>query len=580
MIDRGHLSPGMRPAFACRALLACCALLAVLHGARAADETVPAGESPRFVDLSLMVSPSFPCTWPDGFPTFRIEHYLRIGPDSHYNSDLLTIDGNTGTQLDVPPHSVARPELKLPNSGPLGNAFLDKTPAWQLVGEACVVDCRDLLDSTPNGQSSLVQRNRIMQWEQQHRALQPGDVVWFRSDYTDRYYLPFPAGRRFIAEPLERKAPGWPDPDPDCMEYLATRRVMTLGTDSPSMGPIPDLAEPTHYAGLKHGMIWTESATKLGELPTTGAFCCVLPPKHKDGPYGEARAFAIVGGPAPKLIAAAREKRVIDLTPTMSIDHPLTWPGRGVGRHRQRYTKADFLFAPNLGFYHHLHLFDSHAGTHLVPPAYALPAAEFDYRNYAPEARGWYEEFQKRFGPPGSSDVTAERVPLAQTCGPARVIRVKQLVGTTKSSEWPASPPVTPALIQEYEAATSPLKAGEIVVLCTGHIDAHYKPLPEGAACLADPINGKSEGWPALSAEAALYLAERGIRCVGTDAPTLGGVDERQALMTYWALGGRGMVGVEFLTQVESLPDGAYFLFAPIKIEGCHGGPGRAIALY
>ena len=39
---------------------------------------------------------------------------------------------------------------------------------------------------------------------------------------------------------------------------------MTLGTDSTSMGPLPDLAEPTHYAGLKHGMIWTESATGLG----------------------------------------------------------------------------------------------------------------------------------------------------------------------------------------------------------------------------------------------------------------------------------------------------------------------------
>ena len=51
------------------------------------------------------------------------------------------------------------------------------------------------------------------------------------------------------------------------MEYLAGRKVMTLGIDSTSMGPIPDLAEPTHFAGLKHGMIWTESATGLGAAP-------------------------------------------------------------------------------------------------------------------------------------------------------------------------------------------------------------------------------------------------------------------------------------------------------------------------
>ena len=34
------------------------------------------------------------------------------------------------------------------------------------------------------------------------------------------------------------------------------------------------------------------------------------------------------------------------------------------------------------------------------------------------------------------------------------------------------------------------------------------------------------------------------------------------------------------LTNVSNLPEGAYFLFAAGKIRGCHGGPGRAIALY
>ena len=115
-------------------------------------------------------------------------------------------------------------------------------------------------------------------------ASQVGDVVLFRSDYSDNYYRPFPEGvgtsLRFSIE----KSPGYPDPDPDCMEFLASRGVMTLGTDSASMGPLPDLAEPTHYAGLKHGMIWTEGATNLGELPPTGAFYCMLGPKRRRWP--------------------------------------------------------------------------------------------------------------------------------------------------------------------------------------------------------------------------------------------------------------------------------------------------------
>ena len=81
------------------------------------------------------------------------------------------------------------------------------------------------------------------------------------------------------------------------MEYLAERKVMAAATDSPSMGPIPDLAEPVHLAGLKYGMIWTEGATGLKNLPVTGAFYCILSPKHADGAYSEGRALAIVGDP-------------------------------------------------------------------------------------------------------------------------------------------------------------------------------------------------------------------------------------------------------------------------------------------
>jgi kynurenine formamidase len=50
--------------------------------------------------------------------------------------------------------------------------------------------------------------------------------------------------------------------------------------------------------------------------------------------------------------------------------------------------------------------------------------------------------------------------------------------------------------------------------------------------------------------------------------------------MTYWSLGSHGMTGVEYLTHLDQLPAKAYFIFAPVKIRDCHGGPGRAIALY
>ena len=537
---------------------------------------------PRFIDHSLIVAPEYPCTWPSyPFPKFQIMHERSIGAGSAYNIDVLLIDGNTGTQLDVPPHSVARPELNREKSGPYGLAYTDRIEPWQFGGEACVVDVRDLLDQSSNGVSPLVTSEHVERFEKRNRRLRFGDVALFRSDYSDRYYRPLPEGRRFVMDVLDRKAPGYPDPDPACMDFLATRSVMALGTDSPSMGPMPNLAEPTHYAGLKYGMIWTEGATNLEALPSTGAFYCLLSPKHKGGPYGEARAFSIVGGELPKrLIASCRNKRAIDLSPTLSSSDPVTSPGFVSGDHRQMYLKIDFFYSEYLDSWHHTHLMDSMAGTHLVPPSYALPKPG-DQPAYAPEVRGWLQEYEANYGERGTSAITTEQVPISWTCGTARVIDVRSLVGTTSQQQWPVSPEIGVSHVRRFEEQHGALNAGDIVIFRTGHIDAHLRPAPADRALWLDPLSGKSEGWPAPGPDTIVYLQKKGVRCVATDAPDLGGVDPRRALMTYWALGSREMVGVEFLHNLGSMPGtGAYFLFAAVKIRDCHGGPGRAIVLY
>ena len=562
-----------RRVFPYRLLLIVCSLLFLA--------TIAVADEPKFIDCSLLVAPNYPATWPSNpFPRFQIMPQRTIGPDSPYNVDALLIDGNTGTQLDVPPHSVARPDLKRPKSGELGLAYTDKIEAWQFGGEACVVDIRDLLDKAPKGVSPLVKRSHVQRFERKHRKLRFGDVVLFRSDYSDRYYRPLPAGNRYIADVLDRKAPGYPNPDPEWMELLATRKVMTLGTDSASMGPLPNGTEPTHYAGLKHGMIGTEGATNLGALPSTGAFYCMLGPKHRNGPYSEGRALAIVGGDLPtRLIESARAKRAIDLSPPLAANLPVTSPGVGSGRHRQVYLKIDFLYSEYLDLWHHTHLMDSMAGTHLVPPAFALPVAGQRVQ-YAPEIRGWLEEYETQFGRRGTSSMTTEQVPLAWTCGEARVIDVTRLVGTTKAKSWPASPEITVAHIKAFEKAHGTLNKGDVVIFHSGHIDKHFKPQPNDAGLWLDPLNGKAEGWPAPGPGAIVYLKERGIRCVATDAPNLGGVEPKRALMTYWALASCEMVGVEFLHNVGKVPEKAYFLFAAVKIRDCHGGPGRAIVLH
>ena len=271
--------------------------------------------------------PGYPCGWPT-FPPFQINQDERIGPLSPYNSEILMIDGNTGTQLDVPPHSVTPPDSGLPNAGPFGRAYTDVVPAWQFGGEACV-------DRLPGSARQRARPERPDQEGTGHglgerSTGRSGPATWCCSTAATATSTTSRCRRAAVSRPTRSRArrPAWPDPDPDCMEYLAGRKVMTLGTDSTSMGPLPDLAEPTHYAGLKHGMIWTESATGLGALPPTGAFYCMIGPKHAGGAYGEGRAFAVVGDPlARRLIESARKKNVVDLSVVLSDDLPVSGPG-------------------------------------------------------------------------------------------------------------------------------------------------------------------------------------------------------------------------------------------------------------
>lgn len=69
-----------------------------------------------------------------------------------------------------------------------------------------------------------------------------------------------------------------------------------------------------------------------------------------------------------------------------------------------------------------------------------------------------------------------------------------------------------------------------------------------------------------------------GVRCTGIHAPNAGGVQRDPSLMTCWAAAKHNVLLVEFLIGLGTVPEkGAWFLFAPIKMEGIRSGPGRAL---
>lgn len=539
--------------------------------------------SPQSVeDLSLLIARELPCNWPSSFlPSLMIGPLVKRGPEP-YRSEALLIDEHTGTHWDSPSHFIPPLSTALPNASSFGNIPSEQVPIYQFVGEACVIDIQDLVDGPGPGQSSLITPQRVKDWERVNRPLGTGDAVLFFSGYTDKYYRPLPRGRRFVAEPMMGLATSWAGVDPDCADYLASLKVNCVGIDSPNIGPMSALAIATHVNLLKAGVIIVENLTNIGSLPSTKSLFAVLGPKHAAGSGGEARAIAVTESElATRLIRSARSQQVVDLSVLMREDLPVTWPGRGVPDRRMAYLGRTLHSweQPGGPALVRTHLLDSHTGTHLVPPSYAVPEAGFDRERLDNTTRGALHQFESRFGSLGTSSMTAEKVPVSQLCGPARVVDVQHLAGTAAPKA--ESPTISVTEIQRHEGRFGPIEEGDIVIFRSSYTDRFFQPLPHGQRCLDLPINGKAEGWPAPSPEAIIYLYDKGVRCVGTDGPRMGGSEITQALMTYWAGGSRGMNFVEYLINVGDLPPvGGYFLFSPVKIKGSHGGYGRALAIF
>jgi len=81
------------------------------------------------------------------------------------------------------------------------------------------------------------------------------------------------------------------------------------------------------------------------------------------------------------------------------------------------------------------------------------------------------------------------------------------------------------------------------------------------------------EDYASISPEAAARLVDAGIRLVGVDYLSVGGVETHRVLLR------AGVVAVEGL-DLRGIEPGAYTLVClPLKLEGSDGAPARAILI-
>jgi kynurenine formamidase len=236
------------------------------------------------VDLSVLVAPGFP-VWP-GNPEVAVDPLHSLDEPPHVFNQLLRFDEHAGTHWDAPAHFIRDPAVA-------GLVETESVPLRRLITPACVLDATALAGTGEPGRSPIVGRDRVEEWERLHRRLRPGDAFLLHTGWTDTHYRLGPGGDGYAEAVVGGRAPAWPGLDPDAMRLLVDRQVATFGTDTPSAGPMQDVAE-VHRIGLGGGLLFIENLTGLHQLPAAGAWLVFLPLKLVGGSGAPGRAIGLV----------------------------------------------------------------------------------------------------------------------------------------------------------------------------------------------------------------------------------------------------------------------------------------------
>ena len=261
--------------------------------------------------------------------------------------------------------------------------------------------------------------------------------------------------------------------------------------------------------------------------------------------------------------AGAAARQVVDLSLALAEDLPCHWSTHQPFQHKiwnwfttRKDGSAALYNRGGPPYATRWMAIDEHTGTHFDAPSHFVP----------PPGSGL-----PGAGPAG--EVTAEKIPVTQFMGPAAVIDVSDL----ESTEPGVSPIIEAGHVTAWEERHGRLEPGQVVLFRTGW-DRHYLRGPEGNRYLHDVVvTGRGSGWPAPDVPAMDLLLERGIRCVGIDAPSMGPAHNGAPVHVHGLR--KGAVYIECLTGLDALPPrGAWFCFLPLKVEGGTGAPGRAVA--
>ncbi len=163
----------------------------------------------------------------------------------------------------------------------------------------------------------------------------------------------------------------------------------------------------------------------------------------------------------------------------------------------------------------------------------------------------------------GTNGETIDHVPLDRWMGPIDCLDLS----SKKPREF-----VNKGDIEDWERQYGLIGEGDIVLFNLGW--EHNWKVPSGVE--KQPYLSNN---PGLSVEAAEYLADKGVKLVGGDIPTIDS-DADPEERAHKALLPKGILILENAANLGRVPPkGAFFVGLPLKISGGTGSPVRAVAI-
>jgi kynurenine formamidase len=220
-------------------------------------------EGAEIIDLTYVLEPAMPA-WPTQarFGSVVYDSY-DYGDDALHS--MITMSEHTGTHIDAPKHFIR------------GGLSVDALPLKAVMGRGVRIEALGIKER------GLLEVQAIREFERKSGEIEKGDIVMFRFGWDKKYRLQ-PEASEYLRD--------WPGLSKESAEYLATKGVKAVGSDTLAIDAFASEGSPAHHALLGQGIPIIENICSLEKLPVF-SFVIGLPNKFKEGSGSPLRLVAV-----------------------------------------------------------------------------------------------------------------------------------------------------------------------------------------------------------------------------------------------------------------------------------------------